>query len=52
MRSNSFEKQKKTEINQKKADKLRGFLIFWMITKGKEFQMEGKQCKVRERLEI
>ena len=50
MRSKSFETQVVREISRKKAGESRGFPILWMGILEDVFQMEGKECKVQERL--
>ena len=52
MRSESFEAQEVREIGRKEAGELRGFLILWMGIIEDVFQMEGKECKVQERLKM
>ena len=52
MRSKSFEKQEVREIGRKEAEQSRGFPILWMGIIKDVFQMEGKECKVLERLEM
>ena len=51
MRSKSFEMQKVREIGRKKAGESTGFPILWMGIIN-VFQMEGKKCKVQERLKM
>ena len=52
MRSKSFETQEVREIGQKKAGESRSFPILWMGIIEDVFQMEGKKCKVQERLKM
>ena len=52
MRSNSFETQEVREIGRKKAGESRGFPIFCMEIIEDVHQMEGKECKVQERLKM
>ena len=52
MRSNSFDTQEVREIGRKEAGESRGFLILCMGIIEDVFQMEGKECKVRERLKM
>ena len=52
MRSNSFETQKVREIGRKQAGESRGFPILCMGIIEDVFQMEGKECKVQERLKM
>ena len=52
MRSNSFDTQEVREIGWKEAGESRGFLILCMGIIEDVFQMEGKECKVRERLKM
>ena len=51
MRSKSFHTQVR-EIGRKEAGESRGFSILWMGIMKDLFQMEGKECKVQERLKI
>ena len=50
MRSKSFDTQGVREIGRKKAGESRCFLILWMGIIEDVFQMEGKECKVQERM--
>ena len=50
MRSNSFEKQDVREIGWKVAGESRGFPILWMGIIEDIFEIEGKECEVKERL--
>ena len=52
MRSNSFEMQEVREIGRKEAGESRGFPILCMGIMEDVFQMEGKECKVQERLKM
>ena len=52
MRSKSFETQEMREICQKEAENLKEFTILWMGITEDVFQMEGKECKDRERLKM
>ena len=52
MRSKSFNTQEVREVSQKKAGESRGFPILWMGIIEDVFQMEGKECKVQERLKM
>ena len=52
MRSNSFETQEVREIGRKEARESRGFPILCMGIIEDVFQMEGKECKVQERLKM
>ena len=52
MRSKSFDTQKMRKVGRKEAGESRGFLILWMGIIENVFQMEGKECKVQERLKI
>ena len=51
LRSNSFDMQEVREISRKEAGQSRDFLILWMGIID-VFQMEGKECKVQERLKM
>ena len=51
MRSNNFDTQEVREIGRKEARGSRGFPILCMGIID-VFQMEGKECKVQERLTI
>ena len=52
MHSKSFDTQEVREIDLNEAGELRGFLILWMGIIEDVFQMEGKECKVQERLKM
>ena len=52
MRSNSFDMQEVREIGQKEARESTVFPIMWMGILEDVFQMEGKECKVQERLKM
>ena len=52
MRSNSFDTQEVKKISLKEAGESRGFPILWMGIIEDVFQMEGKECKVQERLKM
>ena len=52
MRSNSFDTQEVREIGRKEAGESRGFPILWMGIIEDVFQMEGKECKIQERLKM
>ena len=52
MRSKSFDTQEVIEVGQKKAGESRGFPILWMGIKEDVYQMEGKECKIQERLKM
>ena len=52
MRSKNFETQEVSEIDRKEAGESRGFTILWMGIMEDVFQMEGKECKVQERLKM
>ena len=52
MRSKSFEMQEVREIGWKEAGELRGIPILCMGIIENVFQMEGKKCKVQERLKM
>ena len=52
MCSNSFETQEVREIGWKEAGGSRGFPMLWMGAIEDVFQMEGKECKVQERLKM
>ena len=51
MHSKSFEMQMR-EIGRKEAGESRDFPILWMGLIEDVFQMEGKECKVQERLKM
>ena len=48
----SFDMQEAREIGRKEAGESRGIPILWMGIIEDVFQMEGKKCKVQERLKI
>ena len=52
MRSKSFETLEMKETGQKEAGELIGFSILWIGKMEHVFQMEGKECKVQERLKM
>ena len=52
MHSKSFETQMVREIGWKEAGESRGFSFLWMGIIEDVFQMEGKECKVQERLKM
>ena len=52
MRSKSFETQEKREIGRKEAEESRSFAILIMGIMEELFEMEGKECKVQERLKM
>ena len=52
MRSKSFETQEVREIGRKEAGESRGFPIMWIGITEDVFQIEGKECKVQERLKV
>ena len=52
MRSKSFDTQEVREIGRKEAGESRGFPIMWMGITEDVFQIEGKECKVQERLKV
>ena len=52
MCSKSFEMQEVREIGWKEAGGSRGFPMLWMGVIEDVFQMEGKECKVQERLKM
>ena len=52
MRSNSFDTQEVREIGRKEAGESRGFPILCMGIMEDVFQIEGKECKVQERLKM
>ena len=51
MRPKSFDTHEVREIGRKEAGKSRGYPIQWMGIIENVFQMEGKECKVQERLQ-
>ena len=52
LRSKSFDTQEAREIDRKEAGESRVFPILWMGIMENVFQMEGKECKVQERLKM
>ena len=52
IRSESFDTQEVREIDLKEAGESRGIPILWMGITEEVFQMEGKECKVQERLKM
>ena len=52
MHSKSFEMQEVREIGRTEAGESRGFPILWMEIIEDVFRMEGKECKVQERLKM
>ena len=52
MRPKSFDTQEMREIGRKEAGESRTFPILWMGIAKDCFQMEGKECKVQERLKM
>ena len=52
MRSKSFEMQEVRKIGRKERRESRGFLILWMGIIKDVLQMEGKECKLQERLKM
>ena len=52
MRSNSFDTQEMREIDRKEAGVSRGFPILSMGIIEDIFRIEGKECKVQERLKM
>ena len=52
MSSKNFDTQEVREIGGKEAGESRGFLILWVEIIEDVFQMEGKECKVQERLKM
>ena len=52
MRSKSFDTQEVREIGRKEPGGSRGFPILWVGIIQDVFQMEGKECKVQERLKM
>ena len=52
MHSKSFDTQEVRGIGRKEAGESRGFPIWWMGIMEDVFQMEGKECKVQERLKM
>ena len=52
MRSKRFDTQKMREIDRREAGESRGFPILCMGIMEDVFRMEGKECKVQERLKM
>ena len=52
MRSNSFDTQEVRKIGRKEAEESRGFPILCMGIIEDVFQMEGNECKVKDRLKM
>ena len=52
MHSKSFDTQEVREIGWKEAGESRGFPILWKGIIEDIFEMEGKECKVQERLKM
>ena len=52
MRPKSFDTQEVGEIGRKEAGESRGFPILCIGIIEDGFQMEGKECKVQERLKM
>ena len=52
MRSKSFETQEVRETGRKEAGESRGFPILCMGIMEDVLQMEGKECKVQERIKM
>ena len=52
MRSKSLDTPEVREISWKEAGESRGFPILWIGIIEDVFQMEGKECKVQERLKM
>ena len=52
MPSKSFDTQEVREIGRKKTREWTGFPMVWMGIIEDVFQMEGKECKVQERLKM
>ena len=52
MRSKSLDTQKVRNIGRKEASESIGFLMLWMGILEDVFQMEGKECRVQERLKM
>ena len=52
IRSKSFETQEVREIGRKEAGELRDFPILWMGMIEDVFKLEGKECKVQEKLKM
>ena len=50
MRLKSFNMQEVRDIGRKEAEESRRFPILWMRITEDVFQMEGKECKIQERL--
>ena len=52
MRSNSFETLEVRKIGRKEVGESKSFPILWMGIIENVFQMEGKECKIQERLKM
>ena len=52
MRSKSFDTQEVREIDRKEAGESRGFPILWKRIIEDVFQMQGKECKDQEKLNM
>ena len=52
MRSKCFKMQKMRKIGRREAGESKGFPILWMGMIEDVFQIEGKKCKVQERLKV
>ena len=52
MRSKRFHVQQVREIGWNHAGESRGFPLLWMGIMEDVFQMEGKECKIQERLKM
>ena len=52
MRSKSFDTQEVREIGRKEAGESRGFPILCIGIMEDVFEMDGKECKVQERLKM
>ena len=52
MHSKRVETQEVSEIGRSKAGESRSCSILWMGIMKDVFQMEGKECKVQERLKM
>ena len=52
MHSNSFDMQEVREIGHKKVRESRGFPILCIKIMEDVFQMEGKECRDKERLKM
>ena len=52
MQSNSFDTLEVRDIGRKEAGESTGFPMLWMGIIEDVFQMEGKECKDREKLKM